>query len=75
MIAYFIIFVLIGVIIIQTVIYYREKLKLYNIIQSNKLTYNSRDEPDNRKNSKKHYAGHKRALENWRNGGRGGDIH
>lgn len=71
MIAYFVIFALCGVIIVQAVIYYRKRLKLYSIIHKNKIIYNSRDEPKNAGNETKENVkrGHKRSLARWRNGG------
>ena len=67
MIAYFVIFALCGVIVVQTVIYYRERLKLYDIIRAAKTDYKVRDAPP--KYDRRHKAGHKWAMLKWRNGG------
>lgn len=71
MVEYFIICALFGVIIVQAVMYRRERFKLYDIIRRDKSEsifpnrqadgVPSKDEPKLR--------GHRRAFMKWRNGG------
>lgn len=71
MIAYFVIFALCGVIVVQAVIYYHERLKLYDVlrVEKEKTIYNSRDKPRNDRNTREPQTAHEIALRKWRNGG------
>lgn len=69
MIAYFVIFALCGVIVVQAVIYYRERLKLYDILKMEKPLYNSEDKAKYNYRNKRHGTAHKIALEKWRSRG------
>ena len=71
MIAYFVIFALIGYVIVREVMYYREKLRLYDMIRD--VSPGSEEPPSFAKEGlgeeKRRSVGHRRAMMKWRNGG------